>query len=1109
MKIKMKSLGYLVIFFLLASTSVLQAQEKPFTINSGEIITKAVALHDKGKYAEAIAEYQRIPENDTNFVLAMYELAVSARADSQLAIAKSAVYKALEKLPNVYEHDLYTQMGSIFDEANQLDSGLVYFNRAIQKFPNSSYAYHAKGINLYISKKYDSALQYFQKAILMNPYAENSHYFLGLIAMEKGYPIQAMMSYGISLMISPHGSRSKKSLSALYSLANLTDNVLENLNNRKEDPFFKEDYGEIETYYKSKIALEKSYKISSDLDDNIFRQFSLICEKLPAKASSNTNLWESYYAPIFKELYNNKFFNAACLLMVSGLDNETVKKKVDSEKKDIGKFSTWVANQLDEIGYHRSTKKPVDKSIPGYFFENGRPAAKGRMIGSGDDQKLTGEWEYYGATGNVISKRNFTAGKLNGRYETFYYNGNKQYSGMVSNDKAKGESINYYENGLMRSKGTFDDDKKNGPYTKYFTNGSIYEVENFRNGVLEGNALTNFNSGGRKYEGSYSNGILDGPFKEYYENGRINTISEVRKGKGNGLKTEYYVNGAVYSKVKLEDGDREGPCTSWYENGQEESKEIFKKGKLHGKCTYYHRNGKVRTELTYDNGVQDGPSTTWDDEGRILFKDEYKRGHISKISHYNVLTGKLVKENVIEDREKNLIQIYDPVGNLVKEAVCDRDGNYNGLYKEYYLNGAVELQKNYENGKTNGKSISYFENGKVEKELNYKEGELQGMYNSFHDNGKKAKEGMYENGERNGYWYTYDNLGTLLETEYYIGDKMHGINLYYRPNGKIQKKEVWEYDEQLSTTEYDTSGKIIQHVVYPLGQTTAGVNYNGIGKKVREYNFSNNYLQGIEKGFYPNGQVEHISYYKNGIIDSIYVSYHSNGQKATEGIIMNDDKQGPWKTYDRFGQLVSTEYYHDGSSYGIDTMYSSIGTIETTIPYKNGEKHGWVSKYALSGELMYKLHYIEDLIVGYTYQGKSGDLVPEVLLEMNGKPIQIKTYFKEGGPSAEFTYINGNFEGKRIFYHTNGKIFYEINLQQGVANGTEKEYYLNGQLCTNRLYTHGEFEGVQQKFNDKGQLLTEDNYVNGYRHGISKYYDKNGQLSQTLTYYWGELLDIK
>src|SRR5262249_35809447 len=62
---------------------LLPAQENNPLINSGEIIKEAVKLHDEGKYKEAISLYKKINRSDTNYVFAMYELALSYSADSQ------------------------------------------------------------------------------------------------------------------------------------------------------------------------------------------------------------------------------------------------------------------------------------------------------------------------------------------------------------------------------------------------------------------------------------------------------------------------------------------------------------------------------------------------------------------------------------------------------------------------------------------------------------------------------------------------------------------------------------------------------------------------------------------------------------------------------------------------------------------------------------------------------------------------------------------------------------------------------------------------------------------------------------------------------------------
>ena len=65
-------------------------------VNSGELLKKAVKLHDENKFKEAVALFRQIPRNDTNYVLALYEQALSLQADSNYPAALQAVRLGLE-----------------------------------------------------------------------------------------------------------------------------------------------------------------------------------------------------------------------------------------------------------------------------------------------------------------------------------------------------------------------------------------------------------------------------------------------------------------------------------------------------------------------------------------------------------------------------------------------------------------------------------------------------------------------------------------------------------------------------------------------------------------------------------------------------------------------------------------------------------------------------------------------------------------------------------------------------------------------------------------------------------------------------------------------------
>ncbi len=79
-----------LVLILQVSIHQAHAQEKNPLINSGELIARGSDLYDSGEYKRSIDLYSKVGRNDTNYVRALYELAMSCYADSQFA--KSAHY---------------------------------------------------------------------------------------------------------------------------------------------------------------------------------------------------------------------------------------------------------------------------------------------------------------------------------------------------------------------------------------------------------------------------------------------------------------------------------------------------------------------------------------------------------------------------------------------------------------------------------------------------------------------------------------------------------------------------------------------------------------------------------------------------------------------------------------------------------------------------------------------------------------------------------------------------------------------------------------------------------------------------------------------------------
>lgn len=143
-----------------------------------------------------------------------------------------------------------------------------------------------------------------------------------------------------------------------------------------------------------------------------------------------------------------------------------------------------------------------------------------------------GEWENNHINGDGImyhdyhklsvhKKGFFEAGRLMGKGEIYYPNGNLRLKGKFKDTFFNGyglygDGIEYYENGQIRYEGEFKSDSYHGDGTLYYNTGTI------------------------KYEGEWDDGRYDGDGKVYYENGNIMYKGELKNGEPHGIGSWFH-----------------------------------------------------------------------------------------------------------------------------------------------------------------------------------------------------------------------------------------------------------------------------------------------------------------------------------------------------------------------------------------------------------------------------------------------------------------------------------------------------------------------------------------------------------------------------------------
>ncbi len=487
-------------------------------------------------------------------------------------------------------------------------------------------------------------------------------------------------------------------------------------------------------------------------------------------------------------------------------------------------------------------------------------------------------------------------------FNKFYFpNGKLSGEGFIKNGKPDGYWKAYYETGIIKSEGNRKNFELDSLWKFYSQDGKLLveifyrsgrkngikttrldkEVvkENFTDDVKEGYTRYYFTDGKLKQEIPFVKGLEQGFGKEYAADGTIITLTEYKRGfivdrlrinrkDGNGRKQgrwyTFYERGSLKSEVTYKDGKMNGYLKEYAENGdllkiskfaddviQPEAEEIQK---LEVQNEYYP-DGKVKISALFRNGVPEGIKREYDTNGNVEKAYLYKNG---------LITG---------------------------EGIVKEDGNRDGPWKDFYPDGTLKAEGNYDNGKQTGVWKYYHSDGKTEQTGKFnKQGKLDGTWKWYFDNGQLLREENYRNGLKDGMSSEYDENGILIEEGEFINGNEDG---------------PW----------FDLIGDCFIRGTYREGMR------NGMW-----YNY---YLDRTETA------TDSTCFFKGGFLednpDGKHTYYWENGKVKDEGSYVNGRKEGDWYKFNFDGTLFMVITYKQG----VETRYDGV---KIKPPYEKEEE---------------------------------------------------------------------------------------------------------------------------------------------------------------------------
>ncbi len=1073
--------------------------QKTQPVNSGEIISNGLKLHEQGKYKEAVEEYKQVTRNDTNYVYALYEKAYSQSADENIAGAIKTCREGLQADNGFYEHDFFLLLASNFDDEGDGEHAIKVYDSALVKYPNSQGLFLNKGIAYIRLKKIDEAEVIFKDLLIKNPYYSSAHFRLAQCALQKGQMVPAMMCLYTYLINTPAGTQSKNIIKLLDNLSKGTDDVMLAVNKRQENP--SGNFAVVEQIVLSKIALDKGYKVLTDLDDPIIRQLQVMMEKLEYD-NEDPDFYMQFYVPYLKDIFTKKLFEPAVFRALSDVKLDAIQRYVKKNSKEIDRAIDIINENFTAISSTRELNIAKRKTLePIYHFEDGILFAKGSLI----KEKLLGKWEFYHKNGNI---------KSIGQYD--------------NNGKKTGKWIYYYENGKLSGSDIWKDGLQDGEDLIYNKQGVLTAKSNFKNGKLDGSKYSYFSIGHLYFISTYKEGLESGKYIEYYTDGRKKIEAATADDKLNGNYASYHENGKLHISAFYQKGKLSGNYKSYYDNGQLEFEANYTNGEINGEVKTFHTNSKILRKANYVNGLTEGDEIEYNDEGIMTEKVIYKKGKADGLAEYFDDDGKLFSTFFFDNDKLKLAKYFDKSGREISsssrqskeidltmynsEGFKTRTVTYNDKAEKqdkeifYYNSGQVKETNSYKNGLLQGVSTGYYFNGSKQYEVSYEEGEKNGFVKNYYLNGKISSEAWYVKGEANGNWIEYNEKGTITAVTAYLNDDVYGTKQSFEANGKLDDEEVYNSGWLTAIYQYDTAGNKIHTMQLQNGSGK----YDGIyfnGKTKYEGNYVNGQPHGAFKNYFFDGSLQVSKTYDNGELNGEYVDYYYGGKISSQGKYVSGEKTGIWIYFFSDGKMSREENYKDGQLDGKMIYYFTNGKPEREFIYKNGNRNGAYKRYSEDGQLCCVLNYKDDVVVSYSYNDKSSHLVPAIAIAGgNGK---VKAFYSNGNVSAEMEYIDGKLNGAFKVYYPDGKIYYEEeNLVNGITNGKLFEYYANGKKQSEYNYYYDNADGAYTEYYDNGKVKEEGFFYNGLLTGSRKYYNATGKLTEKREYYFGTLLNV-
>jgi antitoxin component YwqK of YwqJK toxin-antitoxin module len=188
-------------------------------------------------------------------------------------------------------------------------------------------------------------------------------------------------------------------------------------------------------------------------------------------------------------------------------------------------------------------------------------------------------------------------------------------------------------------------------------------------------------------------------------------------------------------------------------------------------------------------------------------------------------------------------------------------------------------------------------------------------------------------------WSETEDIGIVT---HYDGKPYTGVCFRLHKNGNVEEEcDMVKGLKHGTSKVYDSNKKLVGVIDYNNDEEI----YRQIYDKDQNLVSSHEIPEGIEKLYYPNGNIGSEGYRKNKNPEGLWKWYYESGNLEYEINYKNGKEEGFFKIYYENGNLKAEINFKDGIQHGLKTEYHEDGKLDIKSDFKNGKLDQIIEEY--------------------------------------------------------------------------------------------------------------------------------------------------------------------